>query len=741
MPGRYVLRRCSEKEIASLRLWASGEAPEPGVALRARIVLMTMDGLSRSQIASGLGISKNSVSLWRRRFDEEGPEGLRVRIPKGQSVPSGYRAARDAVAGLVAAPPPEGFRSWSVRLLSEKLRMGAARIREVLSGEGISLAPSRRTVPPASPRSPRDMEILRRWAGGLAPSERAAGRAASVLAVLDGSSRADEARRSGMSLTMLFQWLRRFAEDGPEGLLDRPGRGRRPGRRLGGRALKELRGLLGTPPPEGTAWTPEAAAGVLGISPADAARTVLAEGLLPGFPSGASAAGEDKGGTGEELPQGSGDAAAGRIREGCRVQGVGGLVGGDLAALSGRDARDGIRAPGEPAVAPGSGDMDSLRRWAGGEAPDEECRGRAAAVLAVLEGAKIPAAADAHGVQAWKLRYWKSRFESYGTRGLLGRRRREGMPDRPGSSGLADAVLRDRALELAASPPPEGAGFWDRKSLALGLGVSLPRLCRAVRGTGLTPGPTGPGRRIAADAARASLKLPPVFLEILERWAGEWDGERPPAGQGGAAPGVPPERILFWRAAMVRRCLTGHSATVAAGMCGTTATTAVRWKRRFLSRGPAALLELPGSGPGRGFGEGELSGRLLREAALALSAAPPPPRPGFWDIATAALVLGMEPGQARALFVRSGISVKEPPAEDAGGDSAVSEPSSRVDSVVSEPSSRVDSAASDPSSRVDSAASEPSSKEDSAASEPSSKGDSAASERSSKEDSAASDPS
>lgn len=67
-----------------------------------------------------------------------------------------------------------------------------------------------------------------------------------LAAVYDGMSRADAARVGGMDRQTLRDWARRFNEEGPEGLTNRPGAGRR--RWLTDDQMSELAEIVETGP-------------------------------------------------------------------------------------------------------------------------------------------------------------------------------------------------------------------------------------------------------------------------------------------------------------------------------------------------------------------------------------------------------------------------------------------------------------------------------------------------------------
>jgi transposase len=90
---------------------------EQRIATRARIVLRAADGLANERIAAELGVSKMTVLLWRRRFEQERLAGLRD-APRPGRVPVYDRAARDHVIALTLSEPPAGMTHWSTRRLA-----------------------------------------------------------------------------------------------------------------------------------------------------------------------------------------------------------------------------------------------------------------------------------------------------------------------------------------------------------------------------------------------------------------------------------------------------------------------------------------------------------------------------------------------------------------------------------------------------------------------------------------------
>lgn len=81
------------------RLAGSRTAPARLVQ-RARIVLLSAEGLAAVEVAQRVGCSEQTVGLWRRRYERQGPAGLAER-PRPGRPPMFHRSA-----GLEAGEPP-----------------------------------------------------------------------------------------------------------------------------------------------------------------------------------------------------------------------------------------------------------------------------------------------------------------------------------------------------------------------------------------------------------------------------------------------------------------------------------------------------------------------------------------------------------------------------------------------------------------------------------------------------------
>ncbi|MBF9069146.1 ROK family protein [Streptacidiphilus sp. NEAU-YB345] len=138
---------------AALRRWAEGGGPP---ALRASIVLLAAEGLSTSDIARRLGVSRQTVTTWRQRYAVEGVDGLRDRARAGRPVEIDEA---EIVVGILTSPADDR----TSRLLARRLGCSHTVVAETrrrwnLTGSHLAL--------PALPLSP-SLEPADLWPVGL----------------------------------------------------------------------------------------------------------------------------------------------------------------------------------------------------------------------------------------------------------------------------------------------------------------------------------------------------------------------------------------------------------------------------------------------------------------------------------------------------------------------------------------------------------------------------------------------
>jgi len=104
------------KEKAELQRRIRSSTTTQRDALRARIVLLRAEGRSEVEVAGTTGVSVNTVSLWSRRFEFGGLEGL-VDAPGRGRKPSLPESKVQQVITKVTQPPA-GRQRWSTRSMA-----------------------------------------------------------------------------------------------------------------------------------------------------------------------------------------------------------------------------------------------------------------------------------------------------------------------------------------------------------------------------------------------------------------------------------------------------------------------------------------------------------------------------------------------------------------------------------------------------------------------------------------------
>ena len=116
---------------------ASPQSPQKH-AWRARIVLLSGDGLGTSAIMSQTGKSKTCVWRWQERFMHEGVDGLlrdKSRPPGNAPIPP-KRVAE--IVRLTQEPPPHEATHWTVRAMAKVVGVAASTVQAIWKAHGLS---------------------------------------------------------------------------------------------------------------------------------------------------------------------------------------------------------------------------------------------------------------------------------------------------------------------------------------------------------------------------------------------------------------------------------------------------------------------------------------------------------------------------------------------------------------------------------------------------------------------------
>ena len=126
------LREGDRQELVALTRASSAPA---GLVQRARIVLLAADGISNTEIASWVGVSRPTVISWRARYDSSGIDGLSDRGRSGRP----RRVDHGEIISATLRPPPKklGVTHGSSRLLAKQLGISFAAVARAWRDYGV----------------------------------------------------------------------------------------------------------------------------------------------------------------------------------------------------------------------------------------------------------------------------------------------------------------------------------------------------------------------------------------------------------------------------------------------------------------------------------------------------------------------------------------------------------------------------------------------------------------------------
>jgi transposase len=107
-----------------------------GLVRRARMVLMSVEGMANHVIAEQLGVSQPTVSHWRRRFREQGISGLHGELRAGRPRSLDDDQVAELINTALQSKPPERSH-WSVRRLAEHTAIAPTTVHRYLKTFGL----------------------------------------------------------------------------------------------------------------------------------------------------------------------------------------------------------------------------------------------------------------------------------------------------------------------------------------------------------------------------------------------------------------------------------------------------------------------------------------------------------------------------------------------------------------------------------------------------------------------------
>ena len=134
-PARKL--RATTQQLSQLDKWVGSPTTQQRTVVRSRIVLMAAEGMANHAIARQLGVSRPTVLLWRKRFEQEGPAGLGRDRPRGSGKP---RLSLEKVKEIIEATlhtKPKASTHWSVRTMAKAQGISPAAVQRIWAAHGL----------------------------------------------------------------------------------------------------------------------------------------------------------------------------------------------------------------------------------------------------------------------------------------------------------------------------------------------------------------------------------------------------------------------------------------------------------------------------------------------------------------------------------------------------------------------------------------------------------------------------
>ena len=124
----------SDEERAELKSLVRSKLTSVRLVLRARIVLLAVDGLRNKDIAAQVGVGRVQVARWRERYLQSRLAGIERDLPRG-APPVKVNVAR--LVELTTQSQPKAATHWSTRTMAAEMGVSAASISRHWRANGL----------------------------------------------------------------------------------------------------------------------------------------------------------------------------------------------------------------------------------------------------------------------------------------------------------------------------------------------------------------------------------------------------------------------------------------------------------------------------------------------------------------------------------------------------------------------------------------------------------------------------
>ncbi|MEX2093699.1 MAG: IS630 family transposase [Pirellulales bacterium] len=123
--------RITSAQRVKLQSWSRSRTMQQRTVQRARIILMAADGVPNQQIASQLGVARQTVISCRQRFAASGLDSVINDAPRSGRPPTLSDARREAIVKATMTTTPPDATHWSTRSMARAQGVSPETVRQI----------------------------------------------------------------------------------------------------------------------------------------------------------------------------------------------------------------------------------------------------------------------------------------------------------------------------------------------------------------------------------------------------------------------------------------------------------------------------------------------------------------------------------------------------------------------------------------------------------------------------------
>lgn len=127
----------SDEQRRTLLAWVRAKTSPQRLVLRAKICLLAAEGLPNNAIARQVGVSRGTVILWRKRFEQSGPPGISTDAPHGPSFRSLSEEKVKQIVDATRHTKPRDATQWSTRTMAKAQGVSHSTVQRIWDAHGL----------------------------------------------------------------------------------------------------------------------------------------------------------------------------------------------------------------------------------------------------------------------------------------------------------------------------------------------------------------------------------------------------------------------------------------------------------------------------------------------------------------------------------------------------------------------------------------------------------------------------